>query len=129
MECYIEIKLDKPHYFPGEMLTAIVVLRSKKEIIGNWINLEVIGKEKAIYDSHTDPEARKDFRHTFIKLKEKAMVIPNGRLEPGEYELKVLIELPEGELPMSINHKNTLEEYSVDIAVRYSIKVEICTCE
>ena len=33
--------------------------------------------------------------------------------------------LPEAELPQSLAHKNRLEEYSVDLAVKYAIKVEI----
>jgi hypothetical protein len=37
--------------------------------------------------------------------------------------------LPEKELPQSINHKNHLEDYSIDIAVKYSIRVEIKSAE
>ena len=68
-ECYIDINCDKPSYFPGDTVNALVSMRSKKPIDGDFIQVEVIGKEKAIYQAFQDPESNKDYRHTFLSHK------------------------------------------------------------
>lgn len=68
-------------------MNAIVNMRSKKPIRGDFIQIEVIGKEKAIYLDLTNSENNKEFNHTFISHKQRAHEIENGELDPGEYEI------------------------------------------
>ena len=95
-------------------------------VTGDHMTIEVIGKEKAIYNDKHVSENSKDFRRTFITYKGKALDLAGG-LSAGNYEIPFEFALPEGELPQSINHKNNLEDYSVDVAVKYFIKLEIKT--
>lgn len=68
-ECFIDISCDRPCYFPGDTVSAQVSIRSKKPINGDFIQVEVIGKEKAIYQKFADPEGNKDYKHTFLSHK------------------------------------------------------------
>lgn len=124
-DVFIDIFCDKPCYFPGDTVNAHVTMKSKQPIRGDFIQVEIIGKEKAIYSSFVDPESSKDYRHTFISHKLRITTIQGGSLQPGEYEFKVKITLPEAELPQSLAHKNRVEEYSVDLAVKYNIRIDI----
>ena len=67
-------------FLAGDTVSALVTIRSKKPIKGDYIQIEVIGKEKAIYQNFTDPEGAKDFRHTFLSHKQIGCNIDNGSL-------------------------------------------------
>lgn len=68
-ECFMDIECDKPCYFPGDTVKAIISIKSKKPIRGDYIQIEVIGKEKAIYQNFVDTEASKEYRNTFLNHK------------------------------------------------------------
>lgn len=95
----MDIECDKPCYFPGDTVKAIISIKSKKPIRGDYIKIEVIGKEKAIYQNFVDTEASKEHRSTFLNHKQKIYNIENGSMVPGEYELSIKFTLPEKELP------------------------------
>lgn len=59
----MDIQLDKPNYFPGDFVNATVNIKSKKPIKGDLIQIEVIGKEKAIYQDLTNSEKNKEYKH------------------------------------------------------------------
>jgi hypothetical protein len=96
--CFIEIQLDKPSYFPGDVVDAVIILKSKEAITANSIWISIIGKEKAVYTDLVNRDNSKDFRRVFIQHRSNALDI-DGQLEPGEYQISVQVTLPEKELP------------------------------
>jgi hypothetical protein len=94
MECFIQIICDKPQYFPGDTVNAVARINSKKTIRGDFIQVQVLGREKAIYTSFVDSELNKEYRHEFITHKQRVYTIEGGELPAGEYEIYISFTLP-----------------------------------
>ena len=91
----MNITFNKPHYFEGEFVEGKISIKSDRPIPGDFISLEVVGKEKVEHQDGYDSSKVRSYRRTFLQSNSATYDIPNKQLPPGDYEIPFQFALPD----------------------------------
>ena len=113
---YMIVQTAKPFYYPGEMVTGTVFLRSSHPLEVAFIDLEVKGREKVSFiervtrhnnenNTSETEELKRKTNKQLLHFHHPCFTFAVSTLAPGDYAIPFAFTLPMG-VPSSLYYKN-----------------------
>ncbi|CDW79403.1 UNKNOWN [Stylonychia lemnae] len=126
---YLMVQTAKQIYYPGEVVTGTVYLRTHVALEVSYIELEVQGKEKVSFVTreHRDNEWHHD-KHKSKKIlwqfKQPCFTFSVPTLAPGDYAVPFSFALPP-HIPSSLYYKNKHIDAKPKACVKYQMRASL----